>query len=114
SRATEQSLLALLAQPLQEALAQLLTAEGSTESAAPADSERAPEIAARTFRVDAEQVDALVRLAGELTVVNNAIGHVVKLAQAGDPSLAELLKDRHGALEHLVGELRRSVLRMRV
>ncbi|MGH8227555.1 MAG: chemotaxis protein CheA [Steroidobacteraceae bacterium] len=114
SRATEQSLLALLAQPLQEALAQLLTAEGPTERAAPAGSERPPEIAARTFRVDAEQVDALVRLAGELTVVNNAIGHVAKLARAGDPSLPELLKDRHGALEHLVGELRRSVLRMRV
>lgn len=114
SRATEESLLARSAQPLQEALAQLLTAEGSTERAAPADSERAPEFATRTFRIDAAQVDALVRLAGELTVVNNAIGHVVKLARAGDPSLPELLKDRQGALEHLVAELRRSVLRMRV
>ena len=114
SRATEQSLLALLAQPLEEALAQLLTAEGSTERAAPADSERALESAARTFRIDAAQVDALVRLAGEITVVNNAIGHVAKLARAGDPSLPELLKDRQAALEHLVGELRRSVLRMRV
>ena len=114
SRATAQSLVALSVQPLEEALAQLLTDESPTERAAPADSARAPETVARTFRIDAEQVDALVRLAGELTVVNNAIGHVAKLAQAGDPSLAELLKDRHGALEHLVGELRRSVLRMRV
>ena len=113
-RATEQSLLALSVQPLQEALAQLLTEESPAARAAPADSVRAPELAARTLRVDAEQVDALVRLAGELTVVNNAIGHVAKLARAGDPSLPDLLKDRHGALEHLVGELRRSVLRMRV
>ena len=82
--------------------------------AAAADAVRGAGTVARTFRIDAEQVDALVRLAGELTVVNNAIGHVAKLARAGDPSLADLLKDRHGALERLVGELRRSVLRMRV
>lgn len=114
ARATEQSLLAFSAQPLQDALAQVLTEETPTEMAAPADSPRAPKLVARTFRIDAEQVDALVRLAGELTVVNNAIGHVAKLARAGDPALPDLLKERHGVLEHLVGELRRSVLRMRV
>jgi two-component system, chemotaxis family, sensor kinase CheA len=114
SRATGQSLLALSVQPLQEALAQLLTEEVPSQMAAAADPLRAPEIAARTFRIDAEQVDALVRLAGELTVVNNAIGHVAKLARESDPSLADLLKDRHGALEHLVSELRSSVVRMRV
>ncbi len=116
SRETGQSLLALSVQPLQEALARLLTAEtpAPAEMAAAADAVRGPEAVARTFRVDAEQVDALVRLAGELTVVNNAIGHVVKLARMGDPSLADLLKEHHGVLEHLVGELRRSVLRMRV
>jgi two-component system, chemotaxis family, sensor kinase CheA len=114
SRATEQSQLALSVQPLQAALAQLLTEETPAEMAAAADSLRAPEIVARTFRIDAEQVDALVRLAGELTVVNNAIGHVAKLARASDASLADLLKDRHGALERLVTELRSSVLRMRV
>lgn len=111
---TRQSLLALAVRPLQEALAGVLTEEGPAEMAAATDPVRAPELAARTFRIDADQVDALVRLAGELTVVNNAIGHVAKLARAGDPTLAELLKDRHAALEHLVGELRGSVLRMRV
>lgn len=114
SRATGQSLLALSAQPLQEALGQLLAAESPTDMAARTDTARAPEIVARTFRIDAEQVDSLVRLAGELTVVNNAIGHVAKLARAGDATLADLLNVRHRALEHLVGELRRSVLRMRV
>ena len=114
SRATEQSLLALSIQPLNEALAILLTKETPAQITAAPDPGRAPELVARTFRIDAEQVDALVRLAGELTVVNNAIGHVAKLARAGDPSLPDLLKDRHGTLEHLVDELRRSVLRMRV
>ena len=111
SRAARQSLLALSAQPLQEALARLLTGEARAATAA-VDTAAAPE--ARTFRIDADQVDALVRLAGELTVVNNAIGHVARLAQAGDPSVSDLLKDRHDALDRLVGELRRSALRMRV
>lgn len=114
SRATEQSLLALSAQPLQELLAQALAEETPSVMAAAADSVAVPEVAARTFRIDAEQVDALVRLAGELTVVNNAIAHVVGLARTGDPSLPDLLKERHDTLERLVGELRRSVLRMRV
>jgi two-component system, chemotaxis family, sensor kinase CheA len=114
SRATAESLLALSVQPLLEALASLLAERGPSDSAAAADSVRAPEVVARTFRIDAEQVDALVRLAGELTVANNAIGHIAKLARAGDASLADLLKESHGALEHLVGELRRAVVRMRV
>ncbi|MGH8169812.1 MAG: chemotaxis protein CheA [Steroidobacteraceae bacterium] len=114
SRAAEESLLAHSAQPLQKALAQLFAGERGSGAAAAAHSVQPPEAAARTFRIDAEQIDALVRLAGELTVVNNAIGHVVRLAQAGDPSVPHVLKDRHGALEHLVGELQRSVLRLRV
>jgi two-component system chemotaxis sensor kinase CheA len=114
SRATRQSVLALSAQPLQEALARALAWETPVAMAAAADSVAVPEALARTFRVDAEQVDALVRLAGELAVANNAIGHVVRLARSGDPSLPDLLKERHESLERLVGELRRSVLGMRV
>jgi two-component system chemotaxis sensor kinase CheA len=115
SRATEQSLLALSSQPLQQALAQLLGGDASgAELAMTAEAVPSSEGAARTLRIDAAQVDTLVRLAGELTVINNAIGHLVKLARAGDPSLADLLKERHGALEHLVAELQRSVVRMRV
>ncbi|HXS22443.1 MAG TPA: chemotaxis protein CheA [Steroidobacteraceae bacterium] len=108
--ATERSLAQRTAQPLRHALSQLLPAAAPAAPALPAQ----PEVTARTLRIDAEQVDALVRLAGELTVVKNAIGHAVKLARPGDASLADVLKDRHGALEHLVGELQRCVLRMRV
>jgi len=114
TRATEQSLLALSAQPLQEALAHLLAGETPAASAAAPDPLAARKVMAHTLRIEAEQVDALVRLAGELTVANNAIGHVVRLAQTGDSALAGLLKERHDALERLVGELRGSVLRMRM
>lgn len=114
SRATEQSLRALSSLPLQQALGQLLTRASPARMAGAAGSVPEPETLARTFRVDAGQVDALIRLAGELTVVNNAIGHLARLAEAGDASLPARLKERQGALEHLVAELRQSVLRMRL
>lgn len=113
SQATEQSLLALSALPLRQALTQSLRGEPG-EAVAIRAGPAQPEVAARTLRIDAQQVDSLVRLAGELTVVKNAIGHAVKLARSGNASFADLLKERHGALERLVGELQRSVLRMRV
>jgi two-component system chemotaxis sensor kinase CheA len=72
------------------------------------------DVAARTLRVDTDRIDALVRLTGELTVAKNSIGHAAGLAQASHDSVAALLKNHHGVLERLVGELQRSVLGMRV
>jgi two-component system chemotaxis sensor kinase CheA len=74
------------------------------------------EIAARALRVDAERIDALVTLAGELTVAKNALAHAVGLAREGtDPAaLAVLLRDQHAGLDRLVGELQRAVLNIRV
>jgi two-component system, chemotaxis family, sensor kinase CheA len=70
----------------------------------------------RVLRVDAERIDALVNLTGELTVVKNAIGHTVRLARDGaDPDdLLPRLKDQHALLDRLVGQLQRSVLGVRV
>ena len=69
---------------------------------------------AQTLRVTADRIDALVRLTGELTVAKNAIGHAVKLAENEGSALAVTLKNRHAALDRLVGELQRAVLGMRV
>jgi two-component system chemotaxis sensor kinase CheA len=68
----------------------------------------------RTLRVEAERVDALVRLTGELTTVKNAIGHAIKLQQEMEHTLAGPLKDHHAVLDHLVAELQRAVLAIRV
>lgn len=114
SQATQQSLQERSAGPLQQALTWLVTQEPESAADGPVEQTQSPEPAVRTLRVDAERVDALVRLAGELMVVNNAIAHVVKLARAGDPSVSEALKSRHGTLQQLIGELQRSVLEMRV
>jgi len=69
---------------------------------------------ARTLRIDAARVDALVNLTGELIVAKNSIGHAVKMGQVNDSALTAILKDRFATLDHLVGELQRSVLGMRV
>jgi two-component system chemotaxis sensor kinase CheA len=117
ARATERSLGEKTSQPLRDALAQLLAGGPSAVPGAVPEalepSHRA-ESASRTLRVDAERVDALVRLTGELTVAKNGIGHIAKLAREGNDSVAGLLKERHDGLEHLVSELQRAVLGMRV
>ncbi len=74
----------------------------------------AHETVTRTLRVDAHRIDALVRLTGELSVIKNTLGHLVTLAQTQDNALAGPIKDHHGALERLAGELQRAVLGVRV
>ena len=69
---------------------------------------------AQTLRVNADRIDALVRLTGELTVAKNAIGHAVKLATSEGSALAVALKNQHASLDRLVGELQRAVVGMRV
>jgi two-component system chemotaxis sensor kinase CheA len=70
----------------------------------------------RSLRVDADRIDGLVNLTGELTVVKNAIGHSARLARDGTDSddLVRRLKDQHALLDRLVGQLQRSVLGIRV
>ena len=93
------------------------SARSDTETAAAASSlPRPDEIAIRALRVEVERVDVLVRLAGELSVLKNALGHASRLAQEGtDPTtLGALLSEQHALLDRLVQELQRSVLGIRV
>ena len=70
----------------------------------------------RALRVEVERIDALVRLAGELTVMKNTLGHASRLAKDGsDPTvLGALLAEQHALLDRLVEELQRSLLGIRV
>ncbi len=69
---------------------------------------------ARTLRVDAERVDVLVSLTGELTVAKNAIGHVAKLAEDSGNELAGTLRGEHARLDRLTASLQHAVLSLRV
>jgi two-component system chemotaxis sensor kinase CheA len=103
-------------QHLRDAIARLLSQETIADSpavAAPAAAGRT-ETAARTLRVNAEQIDALVRLTGELTVVKTAIGHTARLAESNNDSTAASLKSHHAELSRLITQLQNSVIGMRV
>jgi two-component system chemotaxis sensor kinase CheA len=64
--------------------------------------------------VDAERVDALVRLTGELTIAKNALLHTTARAQLAGLELPSELIALTGGFERLIGELQQSVLALRV
>jgi two-component system, chemotaxis family, sensor kinase CheA len=68
----------------------------------------------RSLRVDAERVDALVDLTGELTVTKNALGHIAMLAREGDNALSASLASEYGKLDRLIDGLQRAVLELRI
>jgi len=72
------------------------------------------ETTSRTLRVDAERIDALVRLTGEITIATNGLAHLAKVAYTDGNPMAAVLKDRHAAFAHLTADLQRSVLGLRV
>ncbi|WP_240540027.1 chemotaxis protein CheA [Salinarimonas soli] len=86
-------------------------ADTSPEPAGPSG-----EAAARYLRVDMERVDALLTLAGELTVAKNAFAHVVAMVrEGGDPvAVAAALSDQQAGLDRLVGRLQQTVLGLRL
>jgi two-component system chemotaxis sensor kinase CheA len=110
---TQQCLVENSTQPLQDAIRHALATPRATVSETAEPSRRA-EPGTRTLRIDAERIDALVRLTSELTVAKNGLGHLAKIARAQGNTLAADLKNRHGTLEHLVRELQSAVLGMRV
>lgn len=84
--------------------------------AMPAQGGLSPSPAETSVRVDVARIDRLVKLAGELTVAKNAVGHLARLAvEEADPRrLATELKTQHLRLERLVTELQQSVVGLRV
>jgi two-component system chemotaxis sensor kinase CheA len=103
-------------QILHDAIAQLLVQKfhlPSPPAAVPGTAPRT-QSAARTLRVNAEQIDALVRLTGELAVAKNAIAQTARLAENNGDATAGLLKDHHAELARLITQLQNSVIGMRV
>ena len=84
----------------------------STEPVAPAAIRSDP--LSRTLRIDAERVNRLVNLTGELTVAKNAFGHIAMLAQQSDNALAAAIAQEHAKLDRLIGGLQNAVLELRV
>jgi two-component system, chemotaxis family, sensor kinase CheA len=104
--------------PLLAALDEVLRHVAEPAAAVGGESEvRAPaRAAARVLRVDEAKVDALVDLAGELLVVKNGLAHLAKRAESGlgGAELVRVLRDQHGAVERIAGELHASILQLRM
>ncbi len=92
-----------------------LVADQTEFAAVPRRAEKAgPLAAAKSFRVEASRVDALADGVGELIVASNALSHVVSQAERIDRGLAAQLRDAQTALERAVGDIRRSVMAVRM
>jgi two-component system, chemotaxis family, sensor kinase CheA len=113
ARATGQSIAEKSPAALRDSLVLMLSPAAAPLSAAPPPVQR-QETSTRTLRVNASQIDALVRLTGELTVAKNAIGHSAKVAQTNGDSIAGRLSDHHNLLNRLIAQLQQSVIGMRV
>lgn len=69
---------------------------------------------ARVLRVDADRIDNLVRLTGEIIVAKNAIYHVTRQAEEFGDRLANPLRQEYQRLERLTVQLQNAVLSLRV
>jgi two-component system chemotaxis sensor kinase CheA len=112
-QATNHSLADSQATPLQKQVAAVLRGELDHAATAAPDRTHAEAIT-RTLRIDAERVEALVRLVGELTIVKNALGHTAHLAQHDAAVASGALKEQQAVLDRITGEMQRAVLGMRV
>jgi two-component system, chemotaxis family, sensor kinase CheA len=114
ARATGQSIAEKSPSALRDSIVLLLSPAAAPLAAVPAPVLQRQDSSTRTLRVNASQIDALVRLTGELTVAKNAIGHSAKVAQTNGDSIAGRLNDHHNLLNRLITQLQQSVIGMRV
>ena len=125
--ARAESLAAGRAEPLRNALADLLrpdvesagivpdeVALGPAAQSAPNDTtERA---GPRTLRVDQQKVDALMNLIGELVVAKNSLPFLARRAeqQFGSRELGHEIKDQYGVIDRIAQELQGAVMAIRM
>jgi two-component system chemotaxis sensor kinase CheA len=99
--------------PDQVELAGVVAEEERGADAGPAP---AREVADKTIRVEASEIDRLLDLVGELVVAKNALGHLAREAEENrDPrALAASLRANHGEAERLIAALHRTAMAVRM
>jgi two-component system chemotaxis sensor kinase CheA len=73
-------------------------------------------LAGRTLRIDEARVESLVNLAGELIVLKNSFGHLVKRAEMEKASqeVVQLARHEHERISRLADEIQGSILQLRM
>ncbi|CAO3380768.1 chemotaxis protein CheA [Azospirillum argentinense] len=92
-------------------------ADGPAEAPVPVAAPAAPAgPARRALRVDAERMDRLMALVAELVVAKGSLPHLAREAQEGRSAdaLAQGIKEAHGRIDSIVGDLQDAVLRLRL
>ncbi|QCN98672.1 chemotaxis protein CheA (plasmid) [Azospirillum argentinense] len=99
-----------------DALIQCLEGLADGPAAAPAEPAAPAASARRALRVDAERMDRLMALVGELVVAKGSLPYLAREAQEGRSAdaLAQGIKEAHGRIDSIVGDLQDAVLRLRL
>ncbi len=85
-----------------------------TPQPGPPQPEPDAETASRSLRVDADRIDGLLDIAGELIVARNALAQATARATARDPALRQALGPGEADMERVVRRLHRAVLDLRM
>jgi two-component system chemotaxis sensor kinase CheA len=117
-RASEAGQLELLASDRGAMAAELERLLAGATSFRPAAASASPashnEGVTHILRVEAQRIDALVRLTGELTIARNALAHLARQAASDASPLAPALHARDATFARLIGDLQQAVLALRV
>jgi two-component system, chemotaxis family, sensor kinase CheA len=104
--------------PLLAALNATLVALSQDEHSVTDDEAAEPtaRAASRSLRVDETRIDALVNLAGELTILKNRFAHLAKRAEddGNGREIAGLIRRETEALDRLASEMRGAILQLRM
>lgn len=68
----------------------------------------------RLLRIDADRIDMMADIVGELFIAKNRLSHLTAEAVATAPSLARALSVNHADIERLVADLHRAVMGVRM
>ena len=68
----------------------------------------------RTLRVDAQRIEALVNVLGEMIVAKNVLAHLASQAASVDTSLARALTTNQGQIDRLVTDMHRALMGLRM
>ena len=83
-------------------------------SSAPSTVDSADSRASRMLRVDAERIDALANLVGEMIVAKNGLAHLIEQASAVAPQVGRSLAAKQAEIDRLVASMHRSVMSVRM
>jgi two-component system, chemotaxis family, sensor kinase CheA len=79
-----------------------------------ANAQGSPGESSRSLRIDAQRIEALVDMLGEMIVAKNVLAHLAAQAARVDTPLARALTTNQGQIDRLVGDMHRALMGLRM